>query len=555
MREKRTARRLTPRSPVPIISSARFLLVRRGDAPPRGPLAGMRIRKKLIVLHTCFSLGLAVILLVAMRPAVGNIVRQAESEQAALLTRLLVQEDHRAGGPLDAGQIARLTDGLNLEATVRTGGAEDLGLDASTVSRAAATPREPIPARMPGLAGSRSARVAYVAQPGVQPRFYAVSVPIGQMRAAVRRLYVLFMFAMLAVYVLVAATLEVFVLPQHVYSPIRRILRADHAVREGSREGELIPESQIPADEVGQIMRSRNDSIRALRRNEHELGVALGRLEGTANDLRRKNHLLETARRNLADADRLASLGMMSAGLAHEMNTPLSVLKGLGERLNRDPSRGIDAEQAALVLRVVNRLERLSESLLDFARVRPPRTRRVGLRELVDEALTLVHLDRRPQRARLNNHVPETLTIQCEPDRMIQVLVNLVRNASDAIGDSRRPGRVDVEADTYVRDGQDWASITIRDDGPGIAPEVLTNLFDPFVSTRLDAEGSGLGMAVAEGIVREHGGIILARNRTGEPDPEATGAIIEVLLPTVSPPRPPGSGVESGTMGADDCAT
>src|SRR5205814_10689547 len=117
------------------------------------------------------------------------------------------------------------------------------------------------------------------------------------------------------------------------------------------------------------------------------------RLEQVANDLKRKNHLLETARRNLADADRLASLGMMSAGIAHELNTPLTVLKGLVEKLNSHP-RELDKTQAALMLRVVPRLERLGDSLLDFARARQPSIRRVPLAPLVQETMLLVGLDR-----------------------------------------------------------------------------------------------------------------------------------------------------------------
>src|SRR6185295_16281744 len=153
------------------------------------------------------------------------------------------------------------------------------------------------------------------------------------------QLYALTAVALLAVYGLVAAALELFVLPQHVYDPISRMLEADAAVQEGATEDELIPETAIPADELGEIMRSRNRTIVALRRHESALAEALAELGRVAGDLKRKNHLLEMAQRNLADADRLASLGMMSAGIAHELNTPLAVVKGLAEKLNSAPDR------------------------------------------------------------------------------------------------------------------------------------------------------------------------------------------------------------------------
>jgi two-component system NtrC family sensor kinase len=114
------------------------------------------------------------------------------------------------------------------------------------------------------------------------------------------------------------------------------LLEADRAVQRGDTDAELVDEAAMPADEMGEIMRSRNDAIRGIRRQETALAHALDELETVAADLKRKNHLLENAKRNLEGADRLMSLGMMSAGIAHELNTPLAVAKGLVERLRAD---------------------------------------------------------------------------------------------------------------------------------------------------------------------------------------------------------------------------
>lgn len=88
-----------------------------------------------------------------------------------------------------------------------------------------------------------------------------------------------------------------------------------------------------------------------------------------------------------------------------------------------------------------------------------------------------------------------------------------------------------IEADTSQREGRSWVSISVTDNGPGIDPEMLERLFEPFASTRLDAYGTGLGLAVAEGIVREHGGLILARNKA-----DGSGAVFEVILPARAEP-------------------
>ena len=185
------------------------------------------------------------------------------------------------------------------------------------------------------------------------------------------------------------------------------------------------------------------------------------------------------------------------------------------------------------MLRVVQRLERLSESLLDFARVRPPESRPISLASVVEEAMTLLRLDREFAGVDVVSDVSASLIVECDGDRMIQVLVNLLRNAAQALDTNRRErsesARIHVAAQAFARDGVEWVGLTITDNGPGIDPELLSRLFEPFVSTRLDSRGTGLGLAVADGIVREHGGVLLARNLPGR-----AGAVFEVILPKLA---------------------
>src|SRR6185295_16343921 len=275
------------------------------------------------------------------------------------------------------------------------GSAEELALSSELIAAARIHPLEPMAGEARPLG---ECAVMYIPGDGARPsQFVALQVSIPASHEAVSRLYLLASLALIGVYGFVAVALEVFVLPQNLYDPIRRLLAADEAVRRADVKHEIIPEEVIPADELGEIMRSRNETMRVLRKKEAALADALDRLGQAATDLQKKNHLLEAARRNLADADRLASLGMMSAGIAHELNTPLAVLKGLVEKLNEGPGNGlksIDASHAALMQRVVGRLERLGESLLDFARVRPATKTSQALAPIVQEAITLVRLDR-----------------------------------------------------------------------------------------------------------------------------------------------------------------
>jgi signal transduction histidine kinase len=516
-----------------------FLVSTRRDARP-GLLAGLRIRIKLIVLHTCFSLALAGILVVALLPAISEVVKQAESHEAGVVLAGLLGQ---GGTPLDVERPG----GAGL--TVRRGSAFALGIDGATAARLTETgatevlPSESGGGIINGLKNlGRGPAPVVVGFDKATGEFVAVSVVLQGARDAVIRLYLLVTIALLAVYALVAVALEMLVLPKHVYQPIRTMLEADAALQEGRFDAEIIPDSAIPADELGEIMRSRNRSILAVRRHEADLADALNRLEEVATDLKRKNHLLEMTRRNMADADRLASLGLMSAGIAHELNTPLAVLKGLVEKSAKGVP--VSASESALMLRVVGRLERLSESLLDFARVRPASSSDTALRPLVDEAWTLVRLDRGSDARSIEftNEVPADLHAWCDADRMVQVLVNLLRNAADAIAAARtdarsrqfapRPPQIVVAGERIRRAEvpREWASLTVTDNGPGIDRDVLPRLFEPFASTRLDSKGTGLGLAVAEGIVREQGGVVLARNRTGPP-----GAVFEIVLPICEP--------------------
>lgn len=478
---------------------------RSGANARRGLLASLRIRKKLLVVHTLFSAALAVSLLLAIRPAVQGIVTRTERRECRVALELF----RRAG--------AGLSESLALEGVqVRVGQAPELGVSPEDAVAARNAPDGTL-VRSSMTEGSRIVQW----DPSIQS-FYLATARSPEARAAAARIYSLIAISLLVAYGLIVLSLEVFVLPKQVYRPIRRLLAADEAVSRGDRSGETIPESEIPADELGLIMRSRNESIERLRAKEMQLSAALERLEFAANDLKRKNHLLEAARQNLADQDRLVSLGMMSAGLAHELNTPLTVLKGSVERLAERPADGVDDAEARLMLRVVSRLERLSENLLDFARVRPPRYEEASLREVVNDAWTLVRLDRDARGVRLLNEIPDDLRIVVDPDRIGQVFINLLRNATDAMGGG---GEVRVWSEASEREGSEWVAVFCADTGPGIDPEVLPRLFEPFTSTRLDAKGTGLGLAVAEGIVREHGGMLLASNgREG-------GAVFEVMLP------------------------
>jgi signal transduction histidine kinase len=309
-----------------------------------------------------------------------------------------------------------------------------------------------------------------------------------------------------SIYVLAVLVLESAIMPLYVYRPLRKMLEADTATRADDRERELIPRDEILGDEIGQIMRSRNDTVEALRRQEDELAAALRKLEAQ---------------------DRLVSLGMLSASVAHELNTPLAVLNGSIEKLIENAHAAKagtqEIERLERMQRVAQRLQKISEGLVGFSRMRTQRTEPLAVRPLVDEAWGLVAIDEKSSAVEFVNHVRAEDRVIGNRDRLEQVFVNLLRNALIAIEGSS--GKIEVRSKRQDRSGKPWVVIAVEDNGRGIPADVLPDIFDAFVTARLDARGTGLGLTVAAGIVTQHGGTISASNRA------EGGACLEMSLP------------------------
>jgi two-component system NtrC family sensor kinase len=253
----------------------------------------------------------------------------------------------------------------------------------------------------------------------------------------------------------------------------------------------------------------------------------LARLEELARDLQRKNDMLEAARRNMAAQDRLATLGLLSASVAHELNTPLAVLSGSIEKLIETVPDVAAQQRLGRLQRVAHRLRRISAGLLDFSTTRSDENERrpVAIRPLVEEAWNLEAIDERASAITFANKVDPAHQVLGNSDRLMQVFVNLLRNALYAIPSQ---GRIEVRSRQEELEAGLLTIVTVEDDGSGIPEEVLPNLFDAFVTSRLDSRGTGLGLTVASGIVQQHGGTITASNRP------RGGATLCITLPAAA---------------------
>ena len=214
--------------------------------------------------------------------------------------------------------------------------------------------------------------------------------------------------------------------------------------------------------------------------------------------------------RKLMQADKLSSIGLLAAGVAHEVNTPLAVISTYAQMLAKQISG--DAQKAPLLEKIAKQTFRASEivnSLLNFSRTSPTEFVSVDLNRVLNETVTLIqHQLSNAQietKLALDSHLPK---VRGNAGRLQQVFLNLFLNARDAMESG---GTLAVR--TITTDGLVY--VTVADSGSGITPENLAKIFDPFFTTKAAKRGTGLGLAVSYGIIREHGGEITVESEVG----------------------------------------
>ena len=211
--------------------------------------------------------------------------------------------------------------------------------------------------------------------------------------------------------------------------------------------------------------------------------------------------------RSLAHAEKLAAIGETAARIAHEIRNPVTAARSLAQQLAREP--GGHAAEHALILEELERVERQVASLLRFARREELRLDGVDLSELVRSTLAQYAGRLEEARVTLATDVADHVTARADRERLRQVLVNLLDNALDALGDRGEPRRIAVAL--AARNGT--ATMEVADSGPGVDDAALPRLFEPFFS--LKPHGTGLGLAIARRTVESHGGRMAARRAAG----------------------------------------
>ncbi|NTV29468.1 MAG: HAMP domain-containing protein [Candidatus Omnitrophica bacterium] len=347
-------------------------------------------------------------------------------------------------------------------------------------------------------------------------------------------------------------TLVALFLAAHIARPISRL---EHIAAKGDLDVEMDPLLLASNDEIGSLGRALDGMMKMLREK-------IGELERSRLELELKNKELQTAQFNLIRTEKLAAIGQLAAGVAHEINNPLAyvmsnmetleeyirayedVLADI-EQLAKRSASWVSAEEASAdmstytvrmtgarftqargdIVKMISelqgglaRVKRIVMDLRTFARSEYEDMVEVAVEDVLEQAITIVRGQIR-HNAELVLDYDQTPPVRCQTQRIGQVFINILVNASQAI----RTGNGRILVRTYV--SGDWVCVEISDNGEGIAEEHLSRVFEPFFSTKPVGRGTGLGLSISYDIVKKHGGNMQVRSELGK------GTTFTVCLP------------------------
>jgi two-component system NtrC family sensor kinase len=300
--------------------------------------------------------------------------------------------------------------------------------------------------------------------------------------------------------------------------PVRALVAQARRVGRGELDHRLKVHRRDELGELATEMNAMCDQLDAAhRRVESETAARIATLE------------------QLRHADRLMTVGKLASGIAHELGTPLNVVSGRAKMIERGQTNADETKDAARIIGEQSaRMARIIRQLLDFARRRGPKKAAADIAELAGQVASLLTPMATKHSVEIEvTHPDELPTAECDVSQIQQVVTNLVVNAIQAMKDSGRV-RLELSAETRTPPpdvgGTEarFVRLDVCDTGTGIDPAVLEHVFEPFVTTKDVGEGTGLGLSVAYGIVREHGGFIELESKLGE------GTRFSVYLPATA---------------------
>jgi len=329
---------------------------------------------------------------------------------------------------------------------------------------------------------------------------------------------------------LIVAVLSWLFVWREVGKPIQALEKGTEHLSQGELGYQIEAQSQ---DEVGDLARSFNGMSLQLRAANEEIVTWAKTLEDRVDE---KTKELRSAHDHMLHVEKMASLGKMAAVVAHEVNNPLSGILTYAKLLRKwveSGQAGHDKREEAmqcleLIATESRRCGDLIKNLLSLSRTAPMNVQSTDLHAVMDRCLMLVRHQLDLGGIELQLNIAKDLPrVPCDPAQIEQVLIALIMNAIDAM-----PRGGNLWLDARLSDDESEIEIQVRDDGAGIAPDILPHIFEPFLTTKESGHGVGLGLAISRGIVERHNGRIEAKSELGR------GTTFNISLPTQAADRP-----------------
>lgn len=265
-------------------------------------------------------------------------------------------------------------------------------------------------------------------------------------------------------------------------------------------------------DEIGELAQAFNAMTSDLKKAKNELVEWGNTLEKKVQE---KTEAIHRAQAQLIHSEKLASLGRMAAGVAHEINSPLTGIVTFGHLLlKKFPQGSEENEDIQVIIEQANRCSTIIKGLLGFARASAAEKAPVNINDVISHSLNIVKNKADFFNIKIVTNFDDFLSkVRADSSQLQQVFLNLIMNAADAI---EGKGTITMSTRNIRDNSGDWVEIEFRDTGPGIDDENLAKIFEPFFTTKPVGKGTGLGLAVSHGIIQEHGGSISVKTKRGE---------------------------------------